>query len=257
MRKLKRHDTALSEADEAGSLAVELATAYRQMAAFYRDQLGLTGPEADQHARGLDMTAEEAAADLARIRERPPDQVSWFDLNRLAAREPHDAAAVWREVRAAARDELASGHRTAQALAWQGRPWDRARFLAIREQLRAGNAPQSGIEAALLDTAAEAFADHLVWSEHLHMQAGSEVELERDSVRRDGRWSPARLGMAEAIEQSAKQAERAHQRFLRTIKLFHELRRSAPTVYVAQAGQINVAQQQVNLITQAHDEGEH
>jgi hypothetical protein len=247
MTDLKQSAPAAVETHEVGSLAIELARAYQQMAAFYRDQLKLTGPEADRRARGLDVTPEEAAEDVARIRDRPPDEISWFDLTRLAERDPSALAEVWADLKAEARRELASGHRTAQALAWESRPWTRARFLAIRDSLRAGNVPQSGIEAALLDTAAEAFSDYLEWSEQLHMLASSEVELERDSVRRDGRWSPARLGMAAAIEQSAKLAERAHQRFLRTIKLFHELQRAAPTLYVAQAGQINVGAQQVNV----------
>jgi hypothetical protein len=240
--------------DEAGALAMELARAYRQMAAFYRDQLGLTGAEADERAQGVDMTPAEATADLARIRERPPDQVSWFDLNRLAARDPRDAAAVWREVRAAARRELTSGHRTAQALEWHGGPWARARFLAIRTSFREGSPPQGGIEAALLDAAAEAFSGYLEWTEQLHLQASTEAETERHRLEQDGYWSPPRLGMAEAIEQSAKMAERAHQRFLRTIKMLHELRRATPTLYVAQAGQVNVGGQQVNVSAPPRDE---
>jgi hypothetical protein len=100
-----------------------------------------------------------------------------------------------------------------------------------------------------LDTAAEAFGDYLEWSEHLHMQASTEVESERHRLEHDGGWSPPRLGMAEAIEQSAKMAERAHTRFLRTVKMLHELQRSAPTLFVGQAGQINVGTQQVNVGT--------
>jgi hypothetical protein len=234
------------DTDEAGSLAAELARAYEQMTVFYRDQLGLADGDADRHARGLDLSPHEAHEDAARIRARPPDQVSWFDLNRLAARDPQDAAAVWKEIKTEAGRELASGHRTAQALSWQGRPWDRARFLAIRDSVQSGSPPQGGVEAALLDMAAAAFADYLEWSEQLQMQSSGEVELERDSVRRDGRWSPARLSMAAAIEQSARMTERAHQRFLRTVKMLHELQRTAPTLYVAQAEQINVGTQQVN-----------
>lgn len=56
--------------------------------------------------------------------------------------------------------ELASGHRTAAALDWHGRPWQRAHFLAIRDSFRADNPPRTGIKAALLDTAAEAFGDY-------------------------------------------------------------------------------------------------
>lgn len=104
----------------------------------------------------------------------------------------------------------------------------------------------------MLDTAAEAFSDYLEWSEHLHMQSSTEVESERDLLERNGHWAPPRLGMAEAIEQSAKMAERAHQRFLRTVKLLHELQRSAPAVFVGHAGKINVGAQQVNLGSSSH-----
>lgn len=77
MRPIQARDiTSQEDIDEAGSLAVERADAYRRMAAFYRDHLELSGPEADQRARGLGMPPEEANADAARIRDRPPDQVS-------------------------------------------------------------------------------------------------------------------------------------------------------------------------------------
>lgn len=233
--------------NETDPLARELASAYRRMAAFYRDQMELTGTNADQRARGTDYSEQEAAEDRQRILERPADQVSWFDLSRLAERNSDDAGAAWVRVREAARRELASGHRTAQALEWRGGPWQRARFLAIRDTFRESTPPQNGIEAALLDTAAEAFGDYLEWSEQLHMQISSEVETERIGLERDGYWRPSRLSMAEAIELSSKMAERAHARFLRTIKMLHDLRRLTPTVYVGNAGQINVGSQQVNV----------
>jgi hypothetical protein len=233
--------------DEAGSLARELASAYQQMTAFYHEQMEMNLQDADKRARGHEDTPELAADDTARIQMRPPDQLSWFDLNRLADRDPEQVISVWSRIKAEAREELSSGHRAAQALDWEGRPWARARFLAIRESFRAGNPSRNGIEEALLDMAAEAYSDHLEWSEHLHMQASSEVAIERDSLRRDGGWTPPRLSMAEATEQSSRMAERAHTRFLKAVKMLHELRRSTATLHVANAGQINVGQQQVNL----------
>ncbi|MDQ3547581.1 MAG: hypothetical protein M3439_02075 [Chloroflexota bacterium] len=140
------------------------------------------------------------SGDRQRIFERPADQVSWYDLSRLAER---DAGAAWARVRTEARREFASGHRTAQALEWRGGPWQRARFLAIRDSFRDSVPPQSGIESTLVETAAEAFGDYLEWSEHLHMQVSTEVTAERTSLERHGDWSPVRLSSAEAIEQSA------------------------------------------------------
>jgi len=242
-----------AERIEAEPLAAELAQAYGRMVTFYRDQLDMSGPDADARARGADDSPAETAGDLARIRARPPDQVSWFDLNRIVDRDPEAFAALWRDLKAAARDELSSGHRTAQALDWDGRPWDRARFLAVRDSFRADYQPRPGIEAALVDLAAEAFGDHLAWSEHLHMQAASEVALERHDLDRHGEWKPARLTYAEALEQSARMAERAHQRLVRTVTALASLRRTGP-VYVGQAGQVNIAPQQVNIARLASEE---
>lgn len=232
---------------ETGALARELARAYKLMAAFYRDQMELTGPDADTKARGLDSSPQEAEEDFTRIRERPADQVSWFDLEHLLERNPEEMIAVWSQIKAEARRELASGHRTAQALEWQGGPWQRAQFLAIRNSFRSSTPPQTGIESALLDSAAEAFGDYLAWSDHHHMQISSEVKSERLRLEREGGWTPPRLTMVEAIEHSFKMAERAHTRFLRTVKLLHDLRRTSPALYVGTAGQINVGHQQVNV----------
>jgi len=150
----------------------------------------------------------------------------------------------------AARDELHSGHRTARALDWDGRPWDRARFLAIRDSFRADYRPCSGLEAALVDLAAEAFGDYLEWSGHLHMQAGTEAEIERNDLGRHGKWKPQRIFSAEAMAESAQMAERAHARFLRTIAALGEQRRAGP-VYV---GQVNIAPQQVNIARLVSDD---
>jgi hypothetical protein len=233
--------------EDPASLGRDLARAYKQAAAFYRDQLELLGPEADRRARGLDGTEEEAAADLQRIMERPADQVGWFDLTRLAERNPDDLAAAWRRIRIEAQQELASGHRTAHALEWRGGPWQRAQYLALRASFRDGTPPGSGIESALVDSAAEAFSDYLEWSEHAHMLQSTEVESQRTRVERDGDWSPMRLSYAEALEQAVRMAGQAHKRFLQTVKLLHDLQRTSATVFVGSAGQINVSEKQINM----------
>ncbi|MGC4108704.1 MAG: hypothetical protein QM753_20465 [Thermomicrobiales bacterium] len=229
---------------ETGSLAAELAHTYGRMVTFYRDQLQMNAIDADAHARGADDTPDEAAADLARIRDRPPDQVSWFDLERVVERDPEAMAELWQGLRAAAREELASGHRTARALDWDGHPWDRARFLAIRDSFRADYEPRPGIESALVELAAEAFGDYLAWSEQLHMQAATEVSMERHDLGRHGGWKPQRIESAEAMEHSARMADRAHARLLHTLRALGDLRRTGP-VHIHQAGQVNLGAQQV------------
>jgi hypothetical protein len=88
------------------------------MASFYRDHLHLTGPEADARARGRDDSVQEAAEDRARLLDQPPDQVSWFDLNRLVERNPDDFVAVWSDIRReAARAGQWASHRRRPGLA--------------------------------------------------------------------------------------------------------------------------------------------
>jgi hypothetical protein len=193
------------------------------------------------------MTPEEAMNDVARIHVMPPEHVTWPELVRLAERDPEAMLEVWEDQKAAAREELASGHRAAQALDWQRHPYARARFLAIRESFRAHTPPQSGIEAALIDAAAEAYGDYLELSEQVHRMLSAEAEIQRDDLEREGRWYPPHITTADAIERTERRAERAHQRFLRTVKTLNELQRLAPTLYVAHAGQVNVGQQQVNV----------
>ncbi|MDQ3614697.1 MAG: hypothetical protein M3412_10305 [Chloroflexota bacterium] len=243
------------DAREAGALASELARAYRYMVTFYRDQLNMTGPEADARARGADDTSEAAAADLARIRDAPPDQVSWFDLNRVANRSPEAATDLWHGIKAAAREELASGHRAAQAHDWDGGPWQRARFLAIRDGFRADTPPRTGIESALLDMAAEAFSSWLQLSEHFQMMEGTEADLERSTLERNARWKPPHQTASEHTERIEHMAERAHLRMLRTIKALSDLRRVGSPVYVSRAEQVNVGQQQVNVVDSPPESG--
>jgi hypothetical protein len=242
------------DAAEAVPLAQAIAAAYKRMSLFYRDQYGLTGPEADERARGADDTPEQAAADMARIRESPPDQVGWFDLTRVAERDPDAVGAVWRSVKAAARDELHSGHRTAAALDWNGTPWQRARFLAIRDGFRDDYRPRGGIEAAMVDLAAEAFGDYLEWTETVHRRGSLDMEAEERDADRHGHWKPQRVSWVESLDHAARMAERAHARFLRTVKMLTDLRRAGP-VYVGQAGQVNVAGQQVNVARNGSHDG--
>jgi hypothetical protein len=239
---------------EIAPLAAELAGTYHRMVTFYRDQLEMSGPEADARARGTDDSPEEAAAELARLRDRPPSQAGWFELTRVLNRDPDAFAELWQGLKAAARNELESGYRAARALDWDGGPWERARFLAIRDSFRADYQPRPGIEAALVDLAAEAFGDYLAWSASLHRQASTEAEMERDDLERRGKWRPQRIFSAEAMAQSARMAEQAHGRFLRTVATLDSRRRTGP-VSIGQAGQVNVAHQQVTITRLERDDG--
>ncbi|MFL5760620.1 MAG: hypothetical protein ACJ789_12910 [Thermomicrobiales bacterium] len=93
---------------------------------------------------------------------------------------------------------------------------------------------------------ANSFELYLNWSERLIMRAECEGQIEDDKLKREGYWQPPRIGTAEAIEEAAVMAERAHKIFLQTLRALQDMRR-VPGLHVATAGQINIGSQQVNI----------
>ena len=94
---------------------------------------------------------------------------------------------------------------------------------------------------------AQAWTAHLRWL-HRHAQTDSmeSYRLERDARQR-GEWQPLRLGEAEAVDRAALMAHRFQRQFLRLLKAFRDQRRLLGSVVVAAGGQLNVAEQQINL----------
>jgi hypothetical protein len=226
-------------ADGAGSLAREMARAYLQMREFYRREMAPAAADA--------WAGDPAGDDVGRIAETPPHEISWWTLGRLAALDPERAQAAWERILAEARDELASGHRAAQALEWDGTPWRRARFLAIREAFVEEWRPRGGVELALIDQMAQAHTSYLFWMERLHIRSVGEARVEDRTLERDGSWEPPRVDAAAALEQAAAMADRFSRLFLRDLRALRDLRRYAPAVVVQGSAQINVAQRQVNV----------
>jgi len=235
-----------ADRDETLSVARELARGYAALVESYRRSWEIPQAEADAKARetGDGDWVEKYLTD-------PPDQLAWWGLSLLVERSPDQGYAAWERVKREARQELATGHRAARALEWDGTPWERARFLALREAFRAEWRPGGGLEATLVDTLAQAHSTYLFWLERLHVQATGEAKVEDHKLRTEGYWQPPRVRTAEAMEQAAAMADRFNRLFLRTLRALRDLRRYAGPVIVQQAGQVNVGAQQVNVVTGA------
>jgi hypothetical protein len=228
---------------EISSLAREMASAYLKLVEWNREECQRSVEEADRLARGHDDRYW-----ARRALEQPPDQVSWSALGALAEHDPDAMQATWERIKAAARDELDSGHRAAHTVEWTGGPWERAQFLAIRAAFHAECQPRGGIEAALVDQMAQAHTMYLRWTHEFHIQASTESSREDHKRKHDGYWQPPRIDTAAALDQSAAMTDRFHRLFLRSLRALRDLRRYTPTVMVANAGQVNVsAGPQVNL----------
>ena len=231
-------------ATEAVGLAHELVRAYGEQVDFLRQHMRMTTEEALEwigNPRDPDTQRE-------RLMKAPPERVFWLELAQLLERDPEGAQAAWERLKAEARAELDGGHRAAKALEHNGRPWERARFLALRQSFRDEWQPRGGIEDALIDTLALAHSSCLFWLARLHVQSTMEATMDAAELRQTGHWRGPRVKDAEAIEQSAAMAERFNRLFVRTLRTLRDLRRYAPAIHIEHAGQVNLAQgPQVNV----------
>jgi hypothetical protein len=229
---------ATEDAQEAGTLARELAAVFKGLLDHYKDVCKLSPPEA------LARVQEPLPHYEDDILKGPADEVSWHGLEHLAQRDPEKMVQRWEEVKAQALLELRSGHRAGKAMEGYGTHcWTRAQFLAVRRDLMEAWQPRNGVERQLIDMMAQAQTAQLYWLEALTLRASCGSSGRK---RGEGRWEPETVPDAEAREQAAGMVERFHGMFLRTLKALRELRRM-PGVVVQNAGQVNVGGQQVNV----------
>jgi hypothetical protein len=218
-------------------LAREAAEAFGEMAALYRRHFGLSPDE----ARAKASQTDEGFSD--RALSRPPEETSWHDLGELARRDPELALQRWLQVKEAACDEVASGHLAARAVEEHGggRPADRARFLAVREQLAASLGRPSPAEWLLIDQLAGIQMQLWEWQRVVTTYTAVVADDGLRSLRLRQPFEPALVTEAEALENAVAMVERLQGLFLRMFQALQAGRRG-PRVLVRSAGQVNVAQ---------------
>jgi hypothetical protein len=229
---------------ESGVLASELANSFGQMVHLYEKHFSLTREEAIARAAEPPIDGAQGRLNL------PPDQISWLDLHLIARIDPDRAAARWEEIKRAALEELRTGHQAAKAVETvTDSAWPRAQFLALREELLADWRPRNGIERQLIDTMAQAQAGYMSWLRTLTVRTNLESHTNDRRVQEEGKWGPPRQSDADAVDQAASMMDRFNRIFLRTLRALCEMRRQSARVVVKNGGQMNVAQQQVNVNT--------
>src|SRR5262249_26939703 len=160
------------------------------------------------------------------MRNQPPDQVSWYYLDGLARRDPHQARQRWEEVKAAALQELRSGHRAAKVLEpGSSECWNRAQFISICQEFADEWQPRIGIERKRIDVMGQAQPSYFYWLGTLTARATLRTVRDREREQEEGRWSPPRVTDAEALEQAAAMVDRFNRIFLRTLRALRDLRR--------------------------------
>lgn len=233
-----------SQPNEAGALAGEMGKSFGQMVKIYEEHFSLTREEAIR--RTIEAPADGGHQSL----DGPPDQVNWFDLHSIARTDPDRATARWEEIKREALEEVRSGHRAAKAVETvNDSAWQRAQFLALRKELAADWQPRNGIERQLIDTMAQAQVGYLSWLQIVTIRGSLESVTNDRLHKEEGKWGPPRQRDADALEQAAAMMDRFNRIFLRTLRALCDMRRHSNPVIVQKGGQMNVAQQQVNLKT--------
>ena len=218
-----------------------MATARHRLTDYYRTSNNLTAEEAE--AQVTDLIEQETSDQLL---QRPPEDLTWCDLDRLAKQAPALAIEAWENIKDHVREEYRSGRRAARALeAHDTDPHEIAEFLVLRDEFSEQHRPRNGVERALVDMMAQAYSSYLFWTQRL--TAYSHLEPKAQAVKDEGRWSPPRVEHSKAVDQAAAMADRFHRMFARTLKSLRDQRRYSPTLIV-QTQQLNMAQQQCNVI---------
>ncbi len=226
---------------EALPLASEMSQA---MCRYVEAEMEHLSRPADEAIAIMEARAQAVAS---RTKSGDPRSATFFELAALAKVDPKRAEARCHEIRKAARAELQTGHRAAQAneLSLSNGAWPRAQFLALRDELVASWNPQNGIERTMIDMLAQAWTAQLFWHERMMLYACLEVDNER--IKEEGRWKTPRAADLQAVEQAAQMVDRFNRIFMRTLRALKDLRRHAPLLMVQNVGQLNVAGQQLNV----------
>ena len=228
---------------ETNILLSRLAPVYAQHVEFYAKEYdGAPGVDPRQKADGFYEYSRDDAA------ETPPDKITWRHLSALAQTDLGAALDVWEKVKQAAREQLATGARTSEAVFPNATPMQRAQHCVLREEMEDGWQPRNGIEHALVDMLAITFGLWLHWTEIAHTWATGFIEDNIKNTYTGGlNWKSPRVDEAEAVDKAHRLADGYNRQFLRTLRQLRDLRRYVPPVIVNNGGQVNVANQQVNV----------
>jgi hypothetical protein len=212
-----------------------------------RDDLALVRDYSRAAIDAFERIGREGAGRLDQV---TPDQLSWLDLAAETTRDEASGRAVWARLRQTARNELACGKTGALTVEGRdGRPFERAEYLALWTALADGLQPRNGLERVLVDEMAQALTMHRKWlRKHVLTESYDAMQVEQD-VRQRAEWQPPRLRDVEAVDRAALMADRFQRQFLRLLKTYRDQRRLLGTLVVAAGGQLNVGERQVNVGT--------
>lgn len=262
------------------SLLRELRKAYFNMVMFYmKPEGGNNSIEDAIRLAGVKIKGTQEARRLYRkMKQKPPDHISWYELNDLFLCDPEAAEYFWQDIKEVARKDVESGHYLARVFEhtdWMSKPWQRAEFQAIRDGFIAEWEPRGQVELCMIDTMAVAFYLFLYWTGEHNKRTkldaryvsndykewwdrqfkhwsrnGENYKTKYSEQYHDGHWDLPYQREADAIQQAAELADRFRREFFAGVRQLRDWRRYSSPVIVQNAGQVNIAAeggQQVNV----------
>ena len=195
-----------------------------------------------------DETALSEAADfpehmLTEAIDGDPAKLTWHDLDRLADVDPALALRRWDDVKQAAIQDLASGHRAARAVeefAGSQWPYERAEFLALRSALAEEWQPRGGMEWLLIDKLTQASTEEMRWLKQAVSSRACQWEESGRKSLEVGRHATPRMSFAATTDQAMAMADRWNRIFCRTLRALRDLRRFDVQVNIHGPGQVNI-----------------
>jgi hypothetical protein len=150
----------------------------------------------DWYVKVYGVSKEEAALQVRApasktVLERPPEQVTWWDVQRALEADAAQGQALWQRVKDEARHELLAGVRQGKSLERRvnSTPYERAQYLVILESLVTSLEPRDGLELLLVQQMASAYEQHVRWQ----TVAAHRIEEESWQGERDRRRALERM----------------------------------------------------------------
>jgi len=222
--------------NDASPLAREFAGAYRRMVdclrTVYKKDAETALVEAESYPEHM----------LFEALDGDPAKLSWHDLDRIADRDPELALRRWDDVKQAAMQDLATGHRAARALEEfsESSPIERAEFLALRFALAEEWRPRGGMEWLLIDKLAQASTEEMRWLQQAVTSRACQWNESGRATREEGRHLAPRMTLAASTDQAMAMADRWNRIFCRTLRALRDLRRFDVRVSINGPGQVNI-----------------
>lgn len=230
---------------EAEALISRLAVCYAKTVSHYMEFF-----KQEDKQKNYEM-ATEAAESYREFRareakEKPPKEMQWTHLSAIAAFDTKEALEMWGRICDAAYSDISSGFSAAEVMG-DVEPFERAKFLALREHFMEGWNPQNGIERTLIDMLAQQYHLYLHWTTIAHQRSERIVENHSDWQRqaRDLGWIPPSQSVADAIDRAYKLADGYHRQFMRTLRQLRDMRRYK--LIIQNPSQVNIGNQQINV----------